>query len=74
VRFFRCQFLEEALESYTLALFTRNGWSKSEVQVLLAKVRNEIKSNRMHIYTYWYVFSTQLLYRLHYLKCIAKHH
>ena len=27
-----------------------------EVQVLIAHVRNEIKSNKMHIYTYWCVF------------------
>lgn len=34
-----------------MALFTRNGWSQLEVQVLLAKVRQEVTSNKMHTYT-----------------------
>lgn len=50
--FFRLQFLEGALESYTMALFTRNGWTPEETQVLLAQVRTEIKSGKMHLYTY----------------------
>jgi hypothetical protein len=52
-RFFLVQFLEMGLEAYTLALFTRNGWSDQEVQVLLAKVRGELKSGKMHLYTFW---------------------
>jgi hypothetical protein len=37
---FRVQFLEMALEAYTLALFTRaGGWKNEEVQVLLTPVR-----------------------------------
>lgn len=52
-RWFRVQFLEMALEAYTLALFTRAGnWLNEEVQVLLAQVRKELKSNRIHLYTY----------------------
>lgn len=51
--FFRLQFLEMALEAYTLALFTRNSWTEAETQVLLARVREEIKTNSMHIYTHW---------------------
>lgn len=39
------------MENYTMALFTRNGWDEREVQVLLAKVRQEILSNKMHTYT-----------------------
>ena len=50
---FRMQFLEMAIEAYTMALFTRNGWSEAETQVLLAQVRHEIRSGKMHIYTYW---------------------
>jgi hypothetical protein len=58
--FFRLQFLEMALEAYTMALFTRNGWSQEETQVLLAQVRNEIKSGKMHLYTHCsYVTATK---------------
>lgn len=53
-RYFRVQALEGAFDSYSLALFTRfGGWSPSEVQVLLAHVRDELKSNKMHVYTHW---------------------
>lgn len=52
-RWFRVQFLEMAIEAYTLALFTRaGGWTGDEVQVLLAKVRQELKSDDIHLYTY----------------------
>lgn len=51
-RWFRVQFLEGAIEAYTLALFTRAGnWKNEEVQVLLALVRDELKSNKVHLYT-----------------------
>lgn len=49
--FFRMQFLDMGLEAYTLALFTRNGWTEAETQVLMAHVRDEVKSNKMHVYT-----------------------
>jgi hypothetical protein len=53
-RYFRCQMLEGAIEGYSLAVFTRfGGWSPAETEVLFAHVRNELKSNKMHIYTYW---------------------
>ncbi|KAL1982336.1 hypothetical protein VTN96DRAFT_1430 [Rasamsonia emersonii] len=52
-RYFRAQFLDGAVDSYSLALFTRfGGWSRLEVEVLLAHVRDEIKSNKMHVYTH----------------------
>ncbi|OAA49472.1 hypothetical protein NOR_01395 [Metarhizium rileyi] len=52
-RYFRVQFLDMALEAYSLALFTRmGGWSNEEAQVLFAMVRNELKTNRIHLYTY----------------------
>ncbi|KAK0711774.1 S-adenosyl-L-methionine-dependent methyltransferase [Lasiosphaeris hirsuta] len=52
-RWFQIQFLEMALESYSLALFTREGgWTSEETQVLFAKVRKELRSNMFHIYTY----------------------
>jgi hypothetical protein len=53
-RYFRVQFIEGAVDSYSLALFTRfGGWSTMETEVLLAHVRAEIKSNKMHVYTHW---------------------
>ncbi|KAH8721647.1 S-adenosyl-L-methionine-dependent methyltransferase [Ilyonectria robusta] len=52
-RVFRVQFLEMAIEAYSLALFTRFGqWTSEEVQVLLAMVRAELKTNKIHLYTY----------------------
>ncbi|KAH6892915.1 S-adenosyl-L-methionine-dependent methyltransferase [Thelonectria olida] len=52
-KFFRVQFLERAIEAYSLALFTRFGsWTSEEVQVLLALVREELKSNKIHLYTF----------------------
>ncbi|KAF4838750.1 Secondary metabolism regulator LAE1 [Colletotrichum tropicale] len=51
-RWFRVLFLEMALEAYTFALFTRAGnWKNEEVQVLLALVREELKSDKLHLYT-----------------------
>lgn len=52
-RWFQVQFIEMALEAYTLALFTRaGGWASEQVQILLALVRQELKSNKIHLYTY----------------------
>ncbi|TQB73934.1 hypothetical protein MPDQ_005413 [Monascus purpureus] len=42
-RWFLLQFVESGLQAYSLALFTRNGWTEAEVQVLLAGVRAELK-------------------------------
>lgn len=51
-RYFRAQMVEGAMESYSLALFTRfGGWKPVEVQVLLAHLRTEIQSNKIHAYT-----------------------
>ncbi|KAK3331480.1 S-adenosyl-L-methionine-dependent methyltransferase [Apodospora peruviana] len=52
-RWFRVQFIEMALEAYSLALFTRmGGWKIEEFQVLVAKVKQELKTNKIHLYTY----------------------
>lgn len=52
-RFFRHQFIEGAVDSYSLALFTRiGGWDEAAVHVLLANVRNEFKNNKVHVYTH----------------------
>jgi hypothetical protein len=52
-KWFKGQFLSMAIEAYTLALFTRaGGWTPDQVQVLLALVRNELKTNKIHLYTY----------------------
>jgi len=51
--FFEMQFLEGAVDGYSLALFTRlGGWTEAETQVLLAQVREETKSKKMHLYTH----------------------
>ncbi|KIW19019.1 hypothetical protein PV08_03309 [Exophiala spinifera] len=51
--FFEHQFLEGAVDGYSLALFTRlGGWSEIETQMLLAQVRTETKSRKMHLYTH----------------------
>ena len=53
-KYFRAQFIDGAVDSYSLALFTRfGGWENEEVEVLLARVREDIKSNKMHVYTHW---------------------
>lgn len=58
-RWFKIQFLQMALEAYTLALFTRFGnWASEEVHVLLALVRRELTSNKVHLYTYRSVKTT----------------
>ncbi|KAM7211956.1 secondary metabolism regulator LAE1 [Rhypophila decipiens] len=52
-RWFRVQFIEMALEAYSIALFTRfGGWTNEKFQVLMAKVKQELKSNKIHLYTY----------------------
>ncbi|KAK5098609.1 hypothetical protein LTR70_002497 [Exophiala xenobiotica] len=52
-RFFKHQFINMAVDSYSLALFTRiGGWSEAETQILLARVRDEFKGNKMHLYTH----------------------
>ena len=51
-RCMRAQLCDGALESYTLAMFTRYGnWKRVEVEVLLAGVRSEIKTNKKPLYT-----------------------
>lgn len=61
--YFRCQFIEGAVESYSIALFTRlGGWTEEETQVFLAHVRNEAMSNKMHIYTHRYVAAKNPLF------------
>ncbi|PVH79468.1 S-adenosyl-L-methionine-dependent methyltransferase [Cadophora sp. DSE1049] len=45
-----------SLEAVSLAIFTRGlGWSKEELDVLLAKVRNEMKDTKIHAYAPIYV-------------------
>lgn len=52
-RVFRVQFVEMALEAYSLAMFTRmGGWTNEEAQVLFALVRDELKRNKVHLYTF----------------------
>ncbi|KAJ5128219.1 hypothetical protein N7448_001937 [Penicillium atrosanguineum] len=66
-RCFQAQMAEDAIESYSLALFTRFGeWKLAEVQVLLAHLRSELKSNKMHIYSYLYVPTSRQLSNANY--------
>ena len=47
------QYLEMGLEAYTLALFSRyGGWKEMELKVLIAKVKEEAKTLKMHLYTF----------------------
>lgn len=44
-----------AIEPFTLALLTRVlGWSVESTQVLMAKVRNEFRDKKNHIYSYFH--------------------
>jgi trans-aconitate methyltransferase len=46
----------DGIEGWTMALFTRFlGWSKEEVHVFLAKVRNDMKNTDIHSYCTVYV-------------------
>lgn len=55
-RYFMAQFLAHALETYSLALFTRAaGWSTDRVYSLLNGVAEEVSTNKMHLYTKLYV-------------------
>lgn len=43
--------LSEGMEGFSLALMTRAlGWSKDEVEVLCAKVRNDLRDRSIHAY------------------------
>lgn len=44
--------MQEMLQSYSLALFTRVlGWSTEELDVLLTAVANDLRDMRSHLYT-----------------------
>jgi len=46
--------LDRALDSFTVALFTQvGGWKLEDVQTTLTAVKNELKSNKMHLYTHY---------------------
>ncbi|KAI9884801.1 MAG: hypothetical protein M1823_003412 [Watsoniomyces obsoletus] len=48
--------IDEGLEAFSLALFTRVlKWSPEEIQVLLAKVRNDLKDPTIHAYINFHV-------------------
>lgn len=41
-----------AVDSFTVAMFTRVlQWSLEETQTLMAKVKTELRNNKLHIYT-----------------------
>jgi hypothetical protein len=42
----------EAMQAYSLALFTRVlGWQSAEVEVLLAGARKDLNNHKHHLYT-----------------------
>ncbi|KAJ4595961.1 hypothetical protein HRR86_004437 [Exophiala dermatitidis] len=52
-KIFREQFVNSALEAYSLKLLCEvGGWSLDEFRVLCANVRREIAENKMHLYTF----------------------
>ncbi|EZF10645.1 hypothetical protein H112_08095 [Trichophyton rubrum D6] len=53
-RYFMAQFLGHAMESYSTSLFTRvGGWSADDLWKLLNNVTEEVRSNKMHIYSHF---------------------
>ncbi|EEH44098.2 uncharacterized protein PADG_00387 [Paracoccidioides brasiliensis Pb18] len=52
--YFMAQLLDFALDSYSVALFTRGGgWHEEEVRGLLNGVKAELRTNKMHLYTHF---------------------
>lgn len=50
----------EALEAYSLALFTRIlGWSVPRIQLLLVGVRKDLMDRSLHLYARYYVLYGQ---------------
>jgi hypothetical protein len=48
----------DAVEPYSLALFTRAlGWSKEEVEVLVAHVRSDFANPQYHLFSYFHFVS-----------------
>ncbi|KAK2765229.1 hypothetical protein FQN54_008928 [Arachnomyces sp. PD_36] len=46
------QIIETALDSFTIALFTRHGgYTEEQVRVLGNRARDEMKTNKLHVYT-----------------------
>ena len=44
------------VESYTPALFSRVlGWNQLEIEVLMSKVKNELKDRSIHLYVLIYM-------------------
>ncbi|KAK2741587.1 hypothetical protein FQN57_005570 [Myotisia sp. PD_48] len=53
-RYFIAQFLSNGLETFSTSLLTRvGGWSADEMWKLLNSVSEEVKSNKLHIYTHF---------------------
>ncbi|PGH13640.1 hypothetical protein AJ79_03488 [Helicocarpus griseus UAMH5409] len=52
--YFMAQLLDFALDSYSVALFTRGGgWDEEDVRTLLNGVKAELRTNKMHVYTHF---------------------
>lgn len=56
-RYERMQMLD-AVEPYSLALFSRAlGWSREEIMVQVAKVRQDLADPKYHMYSYFHFVS-----------------
>ena len=51
-RYHQCHMLDAGFENYSIFIFTMGGWPIESVQVLLAKVKTEIRDPKIHTYTY----------------------
>jgi len=48
--------LEGGIENYSMGLFTKSGWSATEVHAMLGLVRGEIMDPKLHIFTRaWFI-------------------
>lgn len=55
-RYFLSQMLEGGMENYSMGLFTRAGWTATEVHAMLGLVRGEIMDPKIHSFTRaWFV-------------------
>jgi hypothetical protein len=55
-RYFLAQMLQGGMVNYSVGLFTKAGWSETEVHAMLGQVRTEITDPKVHIFTRaWFI-------------------
>jgi hypothetical protein len=61
-RYFLSQMLEGGMENYSLGLFTKAGWTATEVHAMLGQVRGEILNPKIHSFTRaWFITGRKAL-------------